>query len=101
MAKRRAFDRLKQADEEVKLPPPASEAKRSRDWEKTHPVTAYRGIPAELQAEIKEIADDLGVPAGDVARAFLVHGLKAYRAGTLKLAPGRSAGKWTLFPEWV
>lgn len=64
-----------------------SRAQRNRDWERQHPPTCYRGIPDELHAAIVEIADDLAVPPGDVARKFLEYGLAAYRAGNISFQP--------------
>lgn len=101
MTKRRAFDRLKQEDEEVKLPPPASEAKRDRSWEREHNKTAvtYRNIPVELREAIKRAAQALGVPVDDAARAFLEYGLAAYESGALSLEPRPEATRLRLFPR--
>jgi hypothetical protein len=80
-----------------------SKAKRDRNWEKqkreTVGVASYRGIPTELNSEIKEIAQRLRVRIGDVARAFLEYGLEAYSQDELKLEPEVGEdGKLTLFP---
>jgi len=64
-----------------------SNAKRNRDWERQNPPTCYRGIPAKLHAEIVEIANDLAVPPGDVARKLMEYGLAAYRAGNISFQP--------------
>lgn len=64
-----------------------SRAQRNREWERQNPPTCYRGIPAELHAAIVEIANDLAVPPGDVARKLLEYGLVAYRAGNINLQP--------------
>lgn len=64
-----------------------SKAKRNRDWERTQYRVTYRGISPELHAALKAIAVKLSVPVGDVARAFLEHGLEAYERGELALAP--------------
>jgi len=78
-----------------------SRAKRDRSWEKqaakAQGVVTYRGVPPELNKQIKAIADELGVPVGDVARAFLEHGLKAYRNGTLELTPEIATGRFALY----
>lgn len=99
MTKRRAFDRLKKEDTQVQLPPKASEAKRNRAWEQKRAdwMISYRGIPPELQEQIKSLAAQLGVPVGDVARAFLEYGLQAYQRGQLPLKPHAGRGKLTLF----
>lgn len=79
-----------------------SEAQRNRDWEKKRRragrVATYRGIPQHLQAEIKRVAEDRHVPIGEVARAFLEHGLAAYGRGELTLEPAFGPGKLTLYP---
>ncbi len=100
MPKRNPFDRLRKAgtEEEVQLPPAASQAKRPRGWEKAHPATAYR-IPIELREDVKALARELGVATDDVARALLEHGLAAYRAGTLRLQAHPATSKLTLFPD--
>jgi len=64
-----------------------STARRNRDWERQNPPTCYRGIPAELHAAIVEIANDLAVPPGDVARKLMEYGLAAYRAGSISFQP--------------
>ncbi len=100
--RRDPFGKLKAGDGEpaAHIPPAASKAKRNRQWERKHNqvVATYRGIPPELQAQIKKIADDLDVPVGDVARAFLQHALEAYQAGQLRVKPQLKTGKRTLFP---
>jgi hypothetical protein len=58
----------------------------------------YRGIPPELNAELKALAEELHVPIGDVVRAFLEHGLAAHQRGELPLKPHLRIGKMTLFP---
>lgn len=81
------------------IPPPASKAKRSRQWEQEHndAVVTYRGIPRELHASVKRVAErDLFVKVGEVARAFLDHALAAYQSGQLKLETKLVAGKVTL-----
>ncbi len=99
--RRDAFSKLKAGDGEpaAHIPPARSKAKRNREWEKAHAVVAYRGIPDELQEEIRRIAEkELGVPMGEVARAFLEHGLAAYRAGELRLTAQPVTGRLSLFP---
>lgn len=64
-----------------------SQSSRNRNWDREHPPTCYRGIPAELHAAIVEIANDLAVPPGDVARKLMEYGLTAYRAGNISFQP--------------
>lgn len=64
-----------------------SRARRNRDWERQNPPTCYRGIPPELHAAIVEIAGDLAVPPGDVARKLMEYGVAAYRAGSINFQP--------------
>jgi hypothetical protein len=84
-----------------------SQAKRNRDWERKQRdrgvVATYRGIPSGLHETIKRVAKTLSVSVGDVARAFLEHGLAAYEAGDLELEPQfkitRAGTNFTLFPS--
>lgn len=91
-----------QADEPVSLASRPSEAKRDRSWERAQRkaglVVTYRGIPPDVQEQVKKIADDLGVPVGEVVRRFLEFGLESYRAGTLSLQPVFAAYRRTLYP---
>ena len=80
-----------------------SKAKRNREWErqareKLGTVT-YRGVPHELNEKLKEIARDLGVPVGEVARRFLEYSLEACKRGDLVLKPQAVADKYSLFPS--
>jgi hypothetical protein len=61
-------------------------------------MASYRGIPPELHEALKEIAAELEVTVGEVARVFLEYGLKAYEAGDLALDPKPLPSKFTLFP---
>lgn len=74
-----------------------AQGKRSRTWDESHPATAYR-LPLELRKQVKDAAREIGVSADDVARAFLAHGLEAWRAGALRLQPAPRSGRLTLFP---
>ena len=79
-----------------------SRAKRNRDWERTQYRVTYRGISPELHEALKAIAIELSVPVGDVARAFLEHGLEAYKSGDLVLAPRprlSAHNNMTLYPS--
>lgn len=91
---------LSQFADPEKLDEKESEKKeRSRDWEKTHRPKYYRGIPGETRQEVKEIAQELGVSADEVARAFLEHGLRCVEKGELAIVPvSPRARRMTLFP---
>lgn len=75
-----------------------STAQRNRDWENRQDRVTYRGIPPELNDELKALAEELSVPIGDVVRAFLEYGLAAHERGDLTLKPHLRIGKMTLFP---
>jgi hypothetical protein len=79
-----------------------SRAQRDRSWEaeqrRAGVVVTYRGIPVDVQRQIRRIADDLGVPVGEVVRRFLEFGIEAYRAGDLTLQPVFAAYRRTLYP---
>jgi len=71
-----------------------SKAKRNRSWErKQKGKVTYRGIPPELQDELKTVARKIGVTVGEVARAFIEHGLDAYKQDELELNPVFLTGK--------
>ncbi len=79
-----------------------SQAKRDRSWEKEHRaagVVTYRGIPVELNQRVKEIAEELGVPVGEVARALLEYGVQAFEEGRLDLTPQPAKARFSLFPR--
>jgi len=80
-----------------------SKAKRDRSWERKHEhlVVTYRGVPPELQEQLKAVARQVGVTVGEVARAFLEYGLDAYEKGELELDPVLLTGKYSLFPGGV
>ena len=61
-------------------------------------VVTYRGIPKELHEDLKRTAAGMGVPVGELARAFLEHSLADYESGTLSLAPAETVTKATLYP---
>ncbi len=76
-----------------------SRAKRNREWERTQYRVTYRSISPELHDALKAIATKISVPVGEVARAFLEYGLKAYEQGELSLTPSFLIGKMTLYPK--
>ena len=61
-------------------------------------VVTYRGIPKELHEDLKRIAVGLGVPVGELARAFLEHSLADYESGALSLTTAETVTKSTLYP---
>lgn len=73
---------------------------RKREWEKANPSRCYRGVPAEIREQIKEVAEELGVTADEVARALLEYGLLCIQRGTLVIEPAASQRRvrMTLYP---
>ena len=75
---------------------------RDRTWEKKQRentgVVTYRGVPKSLNEKIKHVAAELGVPIGDVVRAFLESALADYKSGDLNLDPELVTGRYTLYP---
>lgn len=82
---------------------PAAEPRkrRERGWEQARraQIATYRGIPPETHQTLIHIANALGVPVDEVARAFLEYSLKQHQAGQLPLSPYPKAQRMTLFPE--
>ena len=81
----------------------AAPRKRNRQWEKEHQShkVVYRGVDPKLSLKVKTIADDLVVPAGEVARAVIEFALHAYEQGDLDLHPRLNPYRlrMTLFPS--
>jgi hypothetical protein len=81
----------------------AEKRTRNRQWEKEHlPCKAmYRGVDPHLALQVKQIAGRLLVPVGEVARALLEYGLRAYTAGDLELNPHLNPNgmRMTLYPQ--
>ncbi len=73
---------------------------RKREWEKANKPKHYRGVPAEVREQVKAVAEELGVTADEVARAFLEYGLLCIQRGTLVIQPAASQRrvKMTLYP---
>ena len=71
---------------------------RRMDRREREPVVTFYGIPDEVHKALKKVADDLGVPVGDVARYFFEQGLIAMATGKLRVEPRLSEGRRTLFP---
>lgn len=80
-----------------------TKASRNRTWEKKQRqkigVVTYRGVPKSLNERVKHVATELGVPIGDVVRAFLERALDDYKAGNLNLDPELVTGRYTLYPS--
>jgi hypothetical protein len=82
---------------------PAAEPRKKRDrkWEKAHQgqVATYRGVPPELHQTILHLAESLGVPIDEVARAFLEYSLVNHKSGRLPIQPHPKAQRMTLYPD--
>ena len=72
---------------------------RKREWEKAHKPKHYRGVPADIRQQVKEIAETLNVPADEVARAFFEYSLTCLKRGTLVLSgtPSQRRVRMTLY----
>ena len=81
----------------------AEERTRNRQWERVHQdqKVTYRGVEPKLALKVKNIAGDLGVPEGEVARALIEHALRAYERGELDLypRPDPQRMRMTLYPS--
>lgn len=81
----------------------AAPRKRKRQWEKQQQSrkVVYRGIDPKLALKVKTIADDLQVPAGEVACAVLEYALRSYERGDFDLhpRPNPERMRMTLFPQ--
>lgn len=62
-------------------------------------IATFRGIPKKLHETIKEIAVDLGISPGELARYFLEKGLARLESGDEKLTPSFVPGGYTLYPD--
>jgi len=73
---------------------------RKREWEKHHKPKHYRGVPAEVRIRVKEVAEELGVPVDEVARAFIEYSLMCAQRGSLTLSgmPSQRRVRMTLYP---
>ena len=81
----------------------AEERTRNRQWEREHQnkKVVYRGVEPKLALKVKNIAGDLQVSAGEVARAVIEHALRAYERGGLDLYPRPDPERlrMTLYPS--
>jgi len=100
MAKRKVSGQIDQEMIDILASRPP---RRDRAWEQRQRdkrgFVSYRGVPRELQKQLKALAADLGVPVGDVARRFLEYGLQAYEQGDLKLDPVMRRHRFALYPD--
>ncbi len=80
----------------------ATPRQRNRQWEKTHlsQKAMYRGVDPILALRVKQIAVDLDVSDGEVARTLLEYAMRAYAEGDLNLypRPNPERMRMTLFP---
>ena len=80
----------------------ATPRRRNRQWEKEHlsQKAMYRGIDPNLALRVKQIAADLDVRDGEVARKLLEYAMRAYADGDLDLnpRPHPERMRMTLFP---
>jgi hypothetical protein len=80
----------------------AEPRRRNRQWEKAHQdqKATYRGVDPKLALRVKQIASDILVRDGEVARALLEYALRAYAEGDLELnaRPHPDRMRMTLFP---
>ena len=102
-----------QADSELPSAPPprtiydslriAPRRSRDRSWEKKtyNNKAVYRGVDPHLALKVKEIAGDLLVNSGEVARILLEYAMRAYTEGELNLNPRPHPDRlhWTLYPS--
>lgn len=83
--------------------PVAEPRQRDRVWEKKHQdqKVVYRGVDPKAALRVREIAAELNVPTGEVARVLLEYGLDAYSRGDLNLAPRPNPARlrMTLYPS--
>lgn len=81
----------------------AEERTRNRQWEREHQnqKVTYRGVDPKLALKVKNIAGELCVPEGEVARAAIEHALRAYERGELDLypRPDPERMRMTLYPS--
>ena len=80
----------------------ATPRQRSRQWEKAHlsQKATYRGVDPNLALRVKQIAENLEVRDGEVARTLLEYALRAFAQGELDLnpRPNPERMRMTLFP---
>lgn len=81
----------------------AARKTRGRSWERRtyDGKVVYRGVDPHLALRVKELAAELLVNPGEVARKLLEYGLRAYAGGELNLDPRPHPERmhWTLYPS--
>ena len=81
----------------------AAPRKRNRQWEKQQQSrkVVYRGIDPKLALKVRTIADDLQLPAGEVASAVLEYALRSHERGDfdLRARPNPERMRMTLCPR--
>lgn len=111
MSKRQnPFGDVPEVNEEAPTPPDiygslrvAEKRQRNRDWERRHlgQKVVYRGVDPKLALKVREIAEEINVRSGEVARFLLEYALAAYETGHLILTPRPNPARMrmTLFPK--
>jgi len=108
--RRNPFGDLPEAKEELPDPPDiydslrvAEKRQRNRDWERRHlgQKVVYRGVDPKLALRVKEIAAEIDVREGEVARFLLEYALAEYEAERFYLSPRPNPERMrmTLFPK--
>ena len=81
---------------------PSSSRRRSRRWEQKHQEekVVYRGLDLNFVRQIQQLASNLLVPQGEVARSILEYSLHRYEQGFLNLVtrPNPLRMRKTLYP---
>ncbi len=62
-------------------------------------IATFRGIPKKLHETLKDIAAELGVSPGELARYFLEQGLARMKAGDERIEVSFVSGGYTLYPD--
>lgn len=77
--------------------------KRNRQWEKQQQSrkAVYRGVDPKLALQVRTIAAELRLPAGEVACAVIDYALRSYERGDFDLSPRPDPvrRRMTLFPR--
>ena len=73
--------------------------KRDRSWDNARSqfVATYRGVPKEIQDKVKEIATELEVKTGEVARALFEYSLESANRSELVFEARPRGVRMTLF----
>lgn len=88
----------------AKIPPPASKARRNRDFEKASRTgefrqVSFRHIPLELRDDFTALALNYRVTVDELGRFALEYFLESVRKGAVEISPDFSRGKQSLYPE--